>query len=161
MPRAKPDQQYLRSACRYLELGMFDEAQAELEKVDPFCRHLPELLSARIPHYREFKKWGLMAIVAKKLTEWIPEMPGNFIDWAYATRRADSIHAAHAVLTQAACLHPNDPTIQFNLACHEAQMGNLDRAKTHLKRATEIDAKFRLIALKDRDLEPLWPSLAK
>ena len=39
-------------------------------------------------------------------------------------------------------------------------MGNLDRAKTHLKRATEIDAKFRLMAFKDLDLEPLWSSLA-
>jgi hypothetical protein len=39
-------------------------------------------------------------------------------------------------------------------------MGNLDRAKEHLKRATEIDAKFRLIALDDPDLEPLWASLA-
>ena len=101
-----------------------------------------------------------MAIVAKKLTEWSPEEPGNFIDWAYATGRTESINAAHAILTRAASLHPTDPTIQFNLACHEAQMGSLDRAKTHLKRATDIDPKFRLMALKEPDLEPLWSSLA-
>ena len=40
-------------------------------------------------------------------------------------------------------------------------MGSLDPAKAHLKRATEIDAKFRLMALRDPDLEPLWASLAK
>ena len=160
MPRTKPDQQHLRSACRYIELGMFEEAQAELEKIDPFCQHLPELLATRIPHYRALKSWDLMAIVAKKLTEWSPELPANFIEWAYATRRAESIHAAHAILTRAASLHPTDPTIQFNLACHEAQMGNLDQAKTHLKRATEIDTKFKLMALKEPDLEPLWSSLA-
>jgi hypothetical protein len=39
-------------------------------------------------------------------------------------------------------------------------MRSLDRAKTHLMRATEIDAKFRLMALEDPDLEPLWASLA-
>ena len=139
----------------YIELGMFDEAQAELEKIDPFCRHLPEVLSARIPHYRALKKWDLIAVVARKLTEWNPEEPGNFVDWADANCRTESIHAAHAILTRAASLHPTDPTIQFNLACYEAQMGNLDRAKAHLKRATEIDAKFRLMALKDPDLEPL------
>jgi len=60
-----------------------------------------------------------------------------------------------------ASLHPTDPTIQFNLACYEAQIGSLDRAKAYLKRATEIDPKFRLMALEDPDLEPLWPSLAK
>ena len=160
MPRAMPDQQNLRSACRYIELGMFEEAQAELEKIDPSCRHLPELLAARIPFYRALKRWDLMAIVAKKLTEWSPEMPGNFIDWAYATRRRESINAAHAILTRAASLHPTEPTIQFNLACHEAQMGNLDRAKTHLERATDIAPKFRLMALRDPDLEPLRSSLA-
>ena len=160
MPRAKPDQQHLRSACRYIELGMFDEAQAELEKIDPFCRDLPDLLAARIPHYRALEKWDLMAIVAKKLTEWLPEMPENFIDWAYATRRAESIDAAHAILTRAASLHPTDPTIQFYLGCHEVQMGHLDQAKAHLKRAAEVDVKFKLMALKEPDLELLWSSLA-
>ena len=40
-------------------------------------------------------------------------------------------------------------------------MGNLDRAKAHLKRATEIDAKFRLMALEDPDFEPLWATLVE
>jgi len=155
-----PDERHLRAACDYIELGMFDEAQAELEKIDPFCRHLPEVLSARIPHYRALKKWDLIAVVARTLTEWNPEEPGNFVDWADAICRTESIPAAHAILTQAASLHPTDPTIQFNLACYEAQMGNLDRAKAHLKRATEIDGKFRLMALKDPDLEPLRSWLA-
>jgi hypothetical protein len=39
-------------------------------------------------------------------------------------------------------------------------MGSLDRAKAHLKRATEIDARFRLMALEDPDLEPLWASMS-
>ena len=90
--------------------------------------------------------------------EWNPNEPGFFVELAYATRRVESIHAAHAVLTRATSLHPTDATIQFNLACYEGQMANLDRAKAHLKRATEIDAKFRLMALEDPDLEPLWTS---
>jgi hypothetical protein len=51
-------------------------------------------------------------------------------------------------------------TIKFNLACYEAQMGNLDQAKANLERATRIDPRFRLIALEDPDLQPLWGSLA-
>jgi hypothetical protein len=38
---------------------------------------------------------------------------------------------------------------------YKAQLGNLPKAKTSLKRATVIDAKFRLMALEDPDLEPL------
>lgn len=139
---------------------MFAEAQSELEEIDPFCRDLPEVLAARIPLYRALEKWDVMAIVAQKLTEWRPEEPGNFIDWAYAARRRESIHQAHAILTRAAGLHPTDATIQFNLACCESQLGNLDPAKTYLKRAIEIEARFSLMALEEADLEPLWDSLA-
>ena len=113
----------------------------KLEEIDPFCRHLPEVLSARLAIYHGLKKWDLLAVVAKRLAEWNPKEPGFFIEFAYATRRAESIHAAHAILTRAAGLHPTNPTIQFNLACYEAQMGSLDRAKAHLKRATEIQSR--------------------
>jgi tetratricopeptide (TPR) repeat protein len=160
MPLTKSDQQHLRSACSYIEQGRFQEAQAELKEIDPLCRLLPEILAARIPLYRALEKWDLMAIVAKKLAAWNPEEPAHFVDWAYATSRAESIHLAHAILTQAVGLHPTDPTIQFHLACYEARMGNRDRAKAHLKRATDLDAKFRLMALEDPDLGPLWTSLA-
>src|SRR5258705_13816612 len=131
MPVAKSDQEHLRSACGYIEQGMFQEAQAELEEIDPLCRLLPEILAARIPLYRALEKWDLMTIVAKKLTEWSPEKPANFIDWAYATSRGESLHLAHAILSRGAELHPGHGLIQFNLACYEAQMGNVPKAKVN------------------------------
>ena len=160
MPLEGSDQRHLKSAHGYIELGLFEEANAELEEIDPFCRPLPEVLLARLAIYHGLKKWELLAVVAKKLAELYLKEPGFLVELAYATRRAESIHAAHAILMRAADLHPTDGTIQFNLACYEAQMGSLDRAKAHLKRATEIDAKFRLMALEDSDLEPLWASLS-
>jgi tetratricopeptide (TPR) repeat protein len=159
MPLEKPDYQHLRAACGYIALGMFEEGNAELEEIDPFYRHLPEVLTARVIIYRELKKWDLMVVVTQKLAEWNPSEPGNFIDWAYATRRAESIHLAHTILTRGAALHPDDGLIQFNLACYEAQIGGIDQAKMHLARAIKADAKFSLMALDDPDLEPLWGSL--
>ena len=144
-----PDELHLRAGHDYIELELFEEANAELEEIDPFCRHLPEVLIARLAIYHDLKKWDLLAVVAGQLVDWNPQEPSFFVELAYATRRTESIHAAHAILTRAASLHPTDATIQFNLACYEAQMGSLDRAKAHLKRATEIDARFRLMALRD------------
>jgi hypothetical protein len=51
MPLEGPDRLHLRAACGYVELGMFEEANAELEEIDPFCRHLPEVLLARLAIY--------------------------------------------------------------------------------------------------------------
>ena len=156
MPFQAPDQQHLRAAQGYIELGMFQEANTELEEIDPLCRHLPEVLVLRVIIYHALERWELTAAVAGRLVEFDPSEPGYFVDLAYATRRAESIGKAHPVLTRAASLHPNDGTIQFNLACYEAQIGDLDKARLHLKRATEIDPRFKLMALEDEDLEPLW-----
>jgi len=51
MPLEKSEQQHLRSAHGYIELGMFDEANAELMEIDTFCRHLPEVLLTRVVIY--------------------------------------------------------------------------------------------------------------
>ena len=67
----KSDRLHLRAACGYVELGMFEEANAQLEEVDPFCRHLPEVLLARLAIYHGLGKWKLLAVVAKKLTNGI------------------------------------------------------------------------------------------
>ncbi len=34
---------------------MFEEANAELEEIDPGCRHLPEVLIARVAIYQGLK----------------------------------------------------------------------------------------------------------
>ena len=73
-----PDQLHLRAAAGYIELGMFEEANGELEEIDPFCRHLPETLLARLAIYHGLEKWELLAVIAKKLAEWNPTEPGFF-----------------------------------------------------------------------------------
>ena len=42
------DQRHLQAAHGYIELGLFEEANAELEEIDPLCRHVPEILPARV-----------------------------------------------------------------------------------------------------------------
>jgi hypothetical protein len=61
-----PDRQFFEAACGYVQLEMFDEANDELEKVDPFARAAPEILALRIEIYRGLKKWELMAELAKR-----------------------------------------------------------------------------------------------
>ena len=97
-----------------------------------------------------------MAVVAAKLVEYDPGEPGWFINLAYATRRAESLETAHAILRRAEKLHGQNAAIQFNLACYEAQLGNIENAKRHLASAIRKDAHCRQLALDDSDLEPLW-----
>jgi hypothetical protein len=61
MPIEPPDKQFLTAACGYTQLEMFDEANEELEKVDPFIRAAPEILALRIEILSRFEKMGIDA----------------------------------------------------------------------------------------------------
>ncbi|SRR6266480_2512575 len=156
MPIEPPDKQFLEVACGYAELGMYPDANAELEKIDPFNRAAPEVLALRIAIYGGLKKWELMAEIAKRLTEFQPDDPQWPVSAAYATRRATSIEAAKQILLSAEPKFPKEAVIPYNLGCYFCQLGDLDMAKEYLRRAFEIDPNWRIIALDDIDLKPLW-----
>lgn len=56
-----PDQLRLRAATGYIELEMFEEANAELEEFDPFCWHfvLPQIYGrGRSNGYPRWSNWS-------------------------------------------------------------------------------------------------------
>src|SRR5260370_29260303 len=134
---------------------MYLEADAELDKIDPFCRAAPEVLAVRLGIYAGLQKWELMQVVAEKLANDDPTEAQWRISFAYATRRAESIEKAREILLTALGSHPEEPTIHYNLARYKCQLGNLSAAKQHLMKATKADGKFKLMTLGDPDLEPL------
>lgn len=154
-----PDQHHLRSAQGYVSLGMWLEANAELESVQPRCRILPEVLRLRLVVYHATKKWDLLEVVAGRLSEYEPENIQWVISQAYAVRRARSIENAKSIFLQARNRFPNEPLIYYNLACYYCVMGDLDEAKQHLIKTFAIDPQWRLRALEDEDLQPLWSAL--
>ena len=79
---------------------MFVEADSELDKIDPFCRALSEVLTVRLAIYRGLKKWELMQQIAKRLKEFDSDNVQWTISLAYATRRAYSIDVAMEILSQ-------------------------------------------------------------
>jgi tetratricopeptide (TPR) repeat protein len=159
MPLEPPDQQHWRAAVGYVELGMFQDANDQLDNIDPFNRAAPEVLALRIAIYHGLKKWELMREIAKRLSDFQPQDVQWIISYAYATRRADSIQAATEILLNAETKFPKEAVIKYNLGCYFCQTGEIETAKDYLKRAFEIDSSWRMSALEDEDLRPLWDSL--
>ncbi len=93
-----PDQQHLAAAEGFLALGMYEDANSELEEIDPFCRRLPEVLAVRLGIYQGTKKWEMAQVVAKQLATDDPLNPQWPISLAYVTRRLESLEAAKAIL---------------------------------------------------------------
>ncbi len=159
MPIEPADQKFFDAARGYAELGMYRDANEELEKIDPFLRAAPGVLALRIEIYRGLENWELMAELSKRLIEFQPDDPHWPVSMAYATRRATSIEAAKEILLNAAPKFPKEAVIPYNLGCYFCQLGNLNTAKEYLRRAFKIDPEWRKTALEDQDLNPLWDSL--
>jgi len=160
MPLSTEDQKHLTAAQGFTELGMWLDANAELEEIDPEVRHFPEVLEVRVRIYRALEKWELMQTVAKKLTEVDPTDSRWPLAWAYATRRAESVDAARFILIAAWELHEKEPLIPYNIACYMCQLGQNEIAKGMLEVAFKLSPEMRAAALDDEDLKPMWDQMA-
>lgn len=159
MPLEPDDQRHLTAAEGFAELGMYLDANAELEEIDAEVRHVAEVLTVRVSIYAGLEKWELMRTVAGRLAAHDPDNAQWPISLAFATRRAQSIEAAKSILLSAVERHPKEPILHYNLACYECQLGDIEVAKARLAHACKLSEKCRLMALDDADLEPLWAAL--
>ena len=139
MPLEPDDAQHLRAAEGYLTLGMHLDANAQLEEIDPEVRHVPEVLVVRMELYKAMERWELMRTVARKLAQYDPNDVQWTVSWAYATRRAECIEAARAILMEAVERQPNVAIFHYNLACYKCQIGQLEVAKARLGHAFKLD----------------------
>lgn len=151
-------QRHLRAAIGFIELGMLEDAASEIERLPPEDRDRSSVLALRVEIYRTAGSWSLMEVVARELWKRHPDEPDHWTNLAWAVRRSDSLEAARDILLEAVERFPGDAMSHYNLGCYACQLGDIEQAKKRVGKAIELDAKFKLLALDDPDLEPLWES---
>ena len=155
-----PDPMHLEAAAGWIQLGDYDSANDELEKIRAEWRAHPDVLELRWLIYSNDEQWDACLDIASAIVKMVPDRAQGWLDKAFSLRRANDggVEKAKTVLLEAAKLFPDDDMIQYNLACYCAQMGQLDAAQEHLDKSYELgDAKqIKLMALDDEDLKPLW-----
>jgi predicted Zn-dependent protease len=138
-----------------LTLERPDEAGAELAHLPAELQSTPEVLALRGAVLQAQERWPEMESVLAELVVAQPREAGWWIMWGYATRRANSVAAAQAVLREAELRHPRDATIQFNLGCYACQLDQLAEAATRIRRAVKLDESFAALVATDEDLAAL------
>ena len=78
------DQRHLAAAEGWLELGDWQEANEELERITPKMRVHPFVLRVRWGIYAKAQKWEMAAEVARGMTVMLPENSWGYIQWAYS-----------------------------------------------------------------------------
>ena len=146
---------HLSYARGYLLLGLLDAASEELAALPPEYMEMDDTIILQASVLQEQNEWLRLEPLAADLVRRHPEAAEWWVMWAYATRRADSLHAAQDILLEAETRHPNEATIQFNLACYACQLGDLDLARVRAFKAIQLDRQFAVSAKTDSDLAPL------
>ena len=160
-----PDPMHLEAAAGWIQLGDYDSANDELEKIRAEWRAHPDVLELRWLIYSHHEQWDACLDIASAYVKIAPDRVSGWLHKALSLRLAngDGVEKAKPVLLEAAKLFPDDDMIQYNLACYSAQLGQLDAAQEHLDKSYELgDAQqIKLMALDDEDLKPLWESEVK
>lgn len=154
--------QRVRYANGYTELGLLEQAEAELAAIPSEQGELPAVLAAHAELAMAAKRWSEVVRFGRRLTEVAPANVQGWVWWAYALREMQQIREARSVLLQIDASHGDDhAVVPYNLACYYCLLGELDTARQYLARACELDASFKDSAATDPDLEGLRTDIAK
>ncbi len=139
------------AAQGYLELGMAEEALAELstlnlESVDP------DLVELRLHILMQAKRWSEALSAAEELLRLTPEALPGYIHGAFALHELGRTEEARNLLLKGPEELRKDPTFHYNIGCYEAVLGNREAALLSLERSFSLDDTYRDFARRDPDL---------
>ena len=122
------------------------------------------MLALRWAIYAKAEKHDMAFEVARGLVELVPDDASSWLKQAESLRKMPGGGAKAALdsLLPVADRFPDDVALLYSLACYSCQAGDLKSAWSWLQRAMDKGGdKIKLVALDDKELEPLWVDIAE
>lgn len=148
--------QILQAAEGYGELGMFEEALAELAALPAHYQGELRVLQTRMFLLLQFKQFRKALEVSREICHSHPELPIGFIHAAFCLHELGQTLEARDVLISGPAALLEEGTYYYNLACYNAVLGEMQQARAYLKTSFKMNKKFREIAEHDPDLSSIW-----
>lgn len=145
----------LLAAQGYSELGMFDDAVAELDSLPEETARNSTVIELRTVILMQAKRWKSALAAGRDLCRAEPTKTSGFIHTAFCLHELGRTEEARDVLLAGPEALHAEPTFHYNLACYECALGHLDLARMHLEKSFELDKKMRDYAATDPDLAAL------
>ncbi len=146
----------IKSAEGYGELGMFEEALAELDLLPETIRHELKVLQTRMFLLLQFKQFQQALEVSRQLCLDFPTLPVGFIHAAFCLHELGQTAEARDILVSGPPALLEEATYYYNLACYNAVLGEMQQARAYLKTSFKMNKRFREIAEHDPDLSAIW-----
>jgi predicted Zn-dependent protease len=145
----------LLAARGYAELGMFDDALAELETLPANVRQEPAAIEMRVAILMQAKRWTDALHNSELLCKLDATRNSGFIHAAFCLHELGRTGDARDMLLKGPASLHTEATFHYNLACYECALGQLGLARAHLEKSFTLDRKFREFAKTDPDLKAL------
>lgn len=149
----------LLAAQGYLELGMADEALAELSSLRRVNSVDPDIIELRLHALMHVKRWPEALSCAEELLSIRPSAVPGYIHGAFALHELGRTAEARDLLLKGPEELRKDPTFHYNIGCYEAVLGNREEALQSLRLSFALDETYRDFARRDPDLELVRPYL--
>jgi tetratricopeptide (TPR) repeat protein len=149
-------QKALQAADGYLYLGMPEEACAEVESLSAAEQTSSPVMRAQVRILLHLRKWRKAEELSEFGTAIYPLENEFLVQRAFALQQQKRANDAVEVLLAAPDWIRRTGILHYNLACYEAQLGDLRIARRCMNTAFEINAAFKKNARHDPDLQRLW-----
>lgn len=148
-------QKRLDAARAYLMLSMPGYALDELGRLDeyPSCRFDLNLLRGEALRDQSDFSAALVAYTQARASR--PENLQVLLGIAWCQKRLDRLPLAIETMEEARRIHPDEPIVNYNLACYFALAGNKPRALECLGRSLRMDPDLVLLLDTESDFDSL------
>jgi predicted Zn-dependent protease len=149
----------LLAAQGYLELGMAEEALAELSSIPEIEIRDPDIIELRLHVLMQTKRWAEALATSEELLRARPTAVPAYIHGAFALHELRRTAEARDLLLKGPEELRKDPTFHYNIGCYEAVLGNREAALLSLQQSFALDSTYREFAQRDPDLAILREEL--
>jgi predicted Zn-dependent protease len=154
-------QGHIDAAEGWLELGDWQSANRELEKITPQFRGSPAVLAIRYDVLFAAKKWDAAIKVTREYTKVMPECHLGWLHEARVLHLMGRPEEAREMLLNVVVGFPDISQVHYNLAVACTDLKRWDEARACLKRAIKLEPGIRKVALKDECLEKFWEQIGE
>jgi hypothetical protein len=139
----------------YCDLGMWREAQNELETLSPTVRSHPDVIWRELKILVGQKLWLRAARVGLSLCASWPERAAFFLETTFVLEQAGEISEGLSLLRSAPAHVWNHAEAWYSLACINARMAEVEASRMALGRCFEIDQNWKFTAMYEPALATL------
>jgi len=152
-------EQTVRIAEGYSELGMLDDAIAQLDQLDAVHQDRLEILRLRVDILLRKQDWKDALQLSLRFCAMNPNQPYGYVHAAFCLHELGRTSEAKQTLLDGPAVLLDEPVYYYNLACYDAVLGNLEQAKVYLRASFRLDKSFQQLAKKDPDLKQIRDDL--